>query len=102
MTPLTIAQVCADRGIAPGGTKGAARHLAGVARGLAHHGHSITTYAQRKAEGPHPVPVVGLADLASSKPDVIYERYSLSSGAALAHARKVGASFVLEVDPGRG
>jgi len=98
MTPLTVAQVCADRGIAPGGTKGAARHLAGVARGLAHHGHSITTYAERKPEGPHPVPVVDIGELAASTPDVVYERYSLSSGAALAHAREVGASFVLEVN----
>ena len=99
MSPtLDIAQACADRGIAPGGTKGAARHLAGVAGGLTRLGHRVTTYAEREPVGPHPVPVVGLDELTDSRPDVIYERYSLSSGAALAHARSVGASFVLEVN----
>lgn len=95
---LNVAQVCADRGIAPGGTKGAARHLAGVAGGLSRRGHTVRTYTQRPSEGPHPVPVVDLAALVSSRPDVVYERYSLSSGAGLAHARAVGASFVLELN----
>lgn len=95
---LEIAQVCADPGIAPGATKGAARHLAGVAGGLERLGHRVMTYSERTPVGTHPVRVVGLDRLADSRPDIVYERYSLSSGAALTHARRVGVPFVLEVN----
>ncbi len=96
---LRIAQLCADRGIAPGGTKGAARHLAGVAGGLVEAGHSVTTYSEREQLGPHPVHCVRLAELETATAiDLVYERYSLSSGGGLRYARRLGVPFVLEVN----
>jgi len=98
---LHVAQVCADRGIAPGSTKGAAQHLRGLAAGLANLGHDVITYAAREPEGPYPVPVVGLGDLAdpgADAIDVVYERYSLGHRSGLDHARARGVPFVLEVN----
>lgn len=101
MRPLSIVQVCADRGIAPGSTKGAAQHLRGIAAGLAAASHCVTTYAARRPEGPFPVPVHDLDELESidaSTIDVIYERYSLGHRGGLDLARRIGARFVLEVN----
>jgi len=96
---LRIAQVCADRGIAPGGTKGASRHLAGVAGGLTRLGHTVTTFAAREAVGEHPTRCCSLEALDVVECiDVVYERYSLSSGAGLRTARRIGVPFVLEVN----
>ncbi len=96
---LRIAQVCADRGIAPGGTKGASRHLAGVAAGLARLGHTVTTFTSREAVGDHPARCCSLESLDHVESiDVVYERYSLSSGAGLRNARRLGVPFVLEVN----
>ena len=97
---MRIHQVCADRGVAPGGTKGAARHLASVAGALARAGHQVTTYARRRRDGAdHPVEVRPLADLASAaRPDAVYERYSLGHDAGLEQARGWGVPFVLEVN----
>ncbi len=101
MRHLNIIQLCADRGIAPGSTKGAAQHLRGIAAGLSQAGHTVTTFSQRRAEGRFPVRVFALHKLTpdrASSADVIYERYSLGHRGGLELARAVGANFVLEVN----
>lgn len=101
MSTCTIIQICADRGIAPGSTKGAALHLRGVARGLRAAGANVITYSERPGEGPFPVELRRLHDLTSDAAvaaDVIYERYSLGHRAGLDLARRSGACFVLEVN----
>ncbi len=101
MKPLSIAQLCADRGIAPGSTKGAALHLRGIAGGLTAAGHTVTTYTARPTEGPFPTPVRPLSELTgpgAASVDVVYERYSLGHRAGLDLARRIGADFVLEVN----
>lgn len=99
MSGLRIAQVCADRGIAPGGTKGASLHLRGIAAGLTSIGASVTTYSQRSCEADFPTRVCALGDLPNAIDlDVIYERYSLGHVEGLAEARRRGIPFVLEVN----
>lgn len=101
MSALRIAQVCADPGIAPGATKGAALHLRGMAAGLMAEGHRVATYAARPAEGDHPAPVALLADLERSPREpyeLIYERYALGHLGGLHAARRRGVPFVLEVN----
>lgn len=104
MKSLTIAQVCADRGIAAGATKGASQHLRGIAAGLVGAGHRVVTYTARAPEGPFPVPVRDLTELTgcagSNVPalDIVYERYSLGHRGGLDLARACGAAFVLEVN----
>ena len=97
---VRIHQVCADRGIAPGGTKGAARHLASVATALGRSGHQVITYAARRRAGDdHGAEVRPLAELASAeRPDAVYERYSLGHDAGLEQARRWRVPFVLEVN----
>lgn len=100
-TKLRVAQVCADRGIAPGATKGAAQHLRGIAAGLARAGHQVVTYSARSAEGPFPGEVRPLSELVVSLPgavDLVYERYSLGHRDGLASARARSLKFVLEVN----
>lgn len=98
--PLRIVQVCADRGIAPGATKGASQHLRGIAAGFAGLGHQVVTVAGRRAEGPFPVPVHPLDHLDGlvADADVVYERSSLGHTDGLDAARRHGAAFVLEVN----
>lgn len=98
--PLRVVQVCADRGIAPGATKGAAQHLRGIAAGLRTLGHEVTAVTARSPEGPFPVEVRPLTDLdtLAACADVVYERYSLGHTAGLDAARRTGAVFVLEVN----
>lgn len=98
---MRLAQVCADSGIAPGSTKGAAQHLRGLAAGLLARGHDVTTYSARAAEGAFPSRVVGLDALAaieSGDVDVLYERYALGHRGGLDVARRLGVPFVLEVN----
>ena len=96
---LRIAQVCADRGVAPGGTKGASQHLRGIAAGLTTAGQHVETFTHREAEGPFPVTVRALEDLESCAGfDVVYERYSLGHLGGLRAARRLGVPFVLEVN----
>jgi glycosyltransferase involved in cell wall biosynthesis len=97
---LRIVQVCADRGIAPGATKGASQHLRGIAGEFVALGHQVVTVAGRRAEGPFPVPVQPLDDLDGfvADADVVYERSSLGHTAGLDAARRHGAAFVLEVN----
>lgn len=99
MRPLRIAQVCADAGIAPGGTKGAAQHLRGIASGFRDLGQHVETFTARPPEGQFPVAVRALDELASVRhADVIYERYSLGHRGGLRTARRLGVPFVLEVN----
>ncbi|MDH5238532.1 MAG: glycosyltransferase family 4 protein [Acidimicrobiia bacterium] len=105
MTALDIVQICADRGIAPGSTKGAAQHLRGVAAGLAGSGHRVTTYSLRSPDGPFPNDVQPLKALellhradTPSVDTVVYERYSLGHRGGLALARRLGVPFVLEIN----
>ena len=101
---MRIAQICADSGIAPGSTKGAAQHLRGIAAGFSNLGHDVTTFSARRAEGAFPVEVVGIQELGRDSvpnecaPDVVYERYSLGHLGGLEHARRTGSKFVLEVN----
>lgn len=96
--PLRIAQLCADRGIAPGGTKGASSHLRGMVRGFQALGHEVVTYAARGAEGDFPAPVRPLEALLGAEADLIYERYSLAHLSGLRQARARGIPLVLEVN----
>ncbi len=98
--PIRFLQVCADRGIAPGATKGAAQHLRGIAAGLRNLGHEVTAVTARTPEGPFPVEVRPLAELdtLAGGSDVVYERYSLGHTDGLDSARRSGAAFVLEVN----
>lgn len=99
MTALSIAQVCGDRGIAPGSTKGAAQHLRGIAVGLTALGHHVTTFAARKPQGLYPTPLRPLCDLAHiDDVDVVYERYALGHLAGLEFAQRRRVPFVLEVN----
>lgn len=98
---MRIAQLCADRGIAAGSTKGAAQHLRGIAAGLTRLGDDVTTYTARPPEGEFPVQVHALADFEVATAhtfDVIYERYSLGHCHGLAIARDARRRFVLEVN----
>ena len=97
---MRILQVCADRGIAPGSTKGAAQHLRGLAAGLLALGHDVTTVTARPPEGPFPAPVQPLQDLdhLTAPIDAVYERYSLGHRGGLELARRLDRPFVLEVN----
>ncbi len=110
---MKIAYVCADRGIPLLGDKGASVHLRGVTSALIRRGHEVTVIC-RRIEGGNPPPeaariqplpeseadpAAGLEDLLGpARVDVVLERYSLSSGPALAAARRLGVPFVLEVN----
>lgn len=101
MTALSVIQVNADRGIAPGTTKGAALHLRGVAAGLESCGHSVVTYSARAAEGSFPTEVRPLDRLdvpTIAEADMVYERYALGHRTGLELARAAGVRFVLEVN----
>jgi glycosyltransferase involved in cell wall biosynthesis len=99
MSALRIAQVCADRGVVPGGTKGASQHLRGIADGLRGLGQHVETFAAQLPRGDFPVVVRPLKDLSSAwNFDVVYERYSLGHRGGLQTARRLGAPFVLEVN----
>ena len=98
--PIRFLQVCADPGIAPGATKGAAQHLRGIAAGLRNLGHDVTTATARAPDGPFPTEVRPLAELEAlaGRCDVVYERCSLGHTDGLDAARRSGAAFVLEVN----
>jgi len=98
---MRIAQVCADRGIAPGSTKGAAQHLRGIAAGLTKLGHHVVTFSARRSESDFPVPVRGIDEFdveTAATFDVIYERYSLGHQHGLDTAVAAERRFVLEVN----
>ena len=103
---MLIFQICADVGIAPGGTKGAAIHLQQIAAALQSRGHRVVTIARREAVfiNPHPVPVRSLdqglenAVVEFGLPDLVYERYALGHLGGLDFARRRGVPFMLEVN----
>ncbi len=99
MTSYRIAQVCADRGIDPVGTKGASQHLRGIAAGLASLGHRVELFSERQADSTFPTESRPLTDLSTEAAiDVVYERLSLGHRGGLDHARRLGIPFVLEVN----
>jgi glycosyltransferase involved in cell wall biosynthesis len=103
---MLIFQICADVGIAPGGTKGAAVHLQQIAGALQSRGHRVVTIARREAIfiNPHPAPVRSLdqgietAMFEFGIPDLVYERYALGHLGGLEFARRRGVPFMLEVN----
>ena len=99
MRSLCIAQVSADRGIDPNGTKGASQHLRGIAAGLMELGHRVETYTARPTSGTFPTNIHPLDALqAATGIDVVYERLSLGHRSGFEHARRLGVPFVLEVN----
>lgn len=118
-----LAYICADRGIAPDGTKGASVHFRQMGRALAAAGVDLEAFAM-KLRDPDAVgfrvEVIGhrskgkgldaeVRMLASSGAllerlekrgpfDAVYERFSLFAPAGLAYARSQGVPFILEVN----
>lgn len=123
---MKVAYVCADPGIPVFGQKGASIHIQEVLRVLLQQGAEITLFAQRLGgEVPHAfrtlkivtLPALPGTDeetrahaalnantvlaeqLAAAGPfDVVYERYSLWSHAAITYAHSLGIPGVLEVN----
>lgn len=119
-----IAYLCADPGIPVFGTKGASVHVQEIVRAFRARGDDVTVYATRRGDavpddladldvvtvgvekGPaavreqHVRAAAGqLADLATeTRPDLVYERYSLFSGAGARVHRRTGAALVVEVN----
>lgn len=119
----SVAYLCADPGIGPDGSKGASVHFRSLAAAFAKLGIALDVTMVRAGDGsvfaPHPCRVVSLRRarglegelhqlghgsvlldaLAAAGPHAaVYERLSLFSGAGLAHARRLGVPFVLEVN----
>ncbi len=123
---MKVAYVCADPGIPVFGQKGASIHIQEVLRVLLQQGDEITLFAQRLGgEVPHAFRALKIVTLptlpgtdeetraraalnanavlaehlsATGPFDVVYERYSLWSHAALTYAHKAGIPTVLEVN----
>ncbi len=101
---MRIFFVSGDRGIPPGGTKGASVHLRALAGALSRAGHQLVTFSPRSGDFPTPlVPLDGPSSLLeeadrSGPPDVVYERYSLGHVAGLEAARVLGCPLLLEVN----
>ena len=101
---MRVFLVCGDRGIPPGGTKGASVHLRALAEALTRAGHELVTFSPRAGDFPTPlVPLEGPVSLLDEAarggtPDVVYERYSLGHVAGLEAARALGRPLLLEVN----
>ncbi len=118
-----VAYLCADPGIGPDGSKGASVHFRSLAAAFTKLGIALDVTMVRAGDGsvfaPHPCRIVGmrrarglegelhqlghgsvlLDALAAAGPHAaVYERLSLFSCAGLAHARRLGVPFVLEVN----
>jgi glycosyltransferase involved in cell wall biosynthesis len=109
---MRIAYVCADNGIPLGGRKGASVHLRSLSAGMVWRGHQVLL-ACRRTDGDDAA-VAGIdierlpaedqqmawlhAMLREFQADTLLERYSLSTGPALAVARKLGFPYVLELN----
>lgn len=123
---MRIAYVCADPGIPVFGRKGASRHVREVIRALTRAGANVELFATRH-DGQVPkdlesLPVHPLTQIPKWTPaarekvavsanrdlrlaleqaqpfDLIYERYSLWSFAAIAHAKFTGVPSLLEIN----
>lgn len=122
---MRVAYVCADPGVPVFGCKGCSIHVQAVVHALTRLGASVTLFATRASGQPPaglkqirlvplPVPPGSGADreraaaaandelrsaLGREKPfDLVYERYSLWSFAAMEHARAAGLPALLEVN----
>ncbi|PDV97325.1 glycosyltransferase family 4 protein [Candidatus Chloroploca asiatica] len=123
---MRVAYVCADPGVPVFGTKGSSVHVQAVLRALLRRGLEVTLFASR-FDGPLPADLAAVTcvplplppkgatrireaallaaneDLAAaldrSGPfDLVYERYSLWSYAAMGYAQRTGVPGVLEVN----
>src|SRR5207249_6257338 len=121
---MRIAYVCADSGVPVFGRKGCSVHVQEMIRAFRRGGANVELFAAR-ADGPlppelegvrvHRLPAVraaapgivavellnrALAVALSQAPpcDMVYERYSLWSAAAMEHAHAAGVPGVLEVN----
>ncbi len=109
---MRIAYVCADRGIPLGGRKGASVHVRSVSAGLARRGHQVLLACRRTDGDDATVPGVVIERLPAEDEqmawlfgvlrefpaDTLLERYSLSTGPALAVASNLGIPSVLELN----
>jgi glycosyltransferase involved in cell wall biosynthesis len=123
---MRIAYVCADPGVPVFGAKGCSVHVQEVIRAFRRSGAAVELFAARTGgDRPtdlsdlrfHAMPSARRGDLAARERaalaangpladalraagpfDLVYERYSLWSYAAMDHARSVGAAGVLEVN----
>lgn len=101
---MRIHAVCADRGIAIDGSKGASVHLRSILGALVAEGAEVTLFCRRLPAAPPdlPFPVRPLEQLDraldSERPDLVYERYSLGHRRAMDLARVRGLNFALEVN----
>lgn len=110
---MRVLYLCADRGIASGGSKGASAHLRNLGAALVRRGHDVLL-ACRRTDGGNPLdPGIELRRLPSEEAEhadwlegairdwgaeVVLERYSLSSGPAGVACRATGLPLVLEVN----
>ncbi len=89
---MRILSVNQDPGISPERKKGAAIHLRAMREAFRALGAEVIP-----VDSPDPT-ASRAAVLAAGSVDLVYERYSLSSGPAAALARELGVPFVLEVN----
>jgi glycosyltransferase involved in cell wall biosynthesis len=109
---MRIAYLCADRGIPLGGRKGASVHVRSLSASLARRGHQVLLTCRRIDGDDATVAGVDVARLPAEDKqmawlravlrefpaDTLLERYSLSTGPALAVARQLGIPYVLELN----
>ena len=123
---MRVAYVCADPGLPVFGHKGGSVHVQEVIRGLRRAGHSVELLATRRGGAPPAdladMAVTALPPIGRGSPgtreaegrranhgltealgaigpvDLVYERYSLWSSAAMAWARRTQTPAVLEVN----
>ena len=123
---MRIAYVCADAGVPVFGRKGSSVHVQEMIRALQRHGARVELFAARVGEPPpsgfDALPIHRLPSIRDAEPaghaaavaalnhelaaaieragpyDLVYERYSLWSFAAMEHARAAGTPGLLEVN----
>jgi glycosyltransferase involved in cell wall biosynthesis len=123
---MRIAYVCADAGVPVFGRKGGSVHVQEMIRALQRHGARVELFAARAGEPPlsgfDALPIHRLPSIRDAEPaghaaavaalnhelaaaieragpyDLVYERYSLWSFAAMEHARAAGTPGLLEVN----
>ncbi|NCC33535.1 MAG: glycosyltransferase, partial [Chloroflexia bacterium] len=123
---MRVAYVCADPGVPVFGTKGSSVHVQAVLRALLRRGLEVTLLASR-FDGPPPADLAAVTCVALPRPpkgathtreaallaanedlaaalersgpfDLVYERYSLWSYAAMGYAQRTGVPGLLEVN----
>jgi len=92
---MRVVHVNQDPGISPTKKKGAAVHLEAMRRAFEQLGAEVIAIDESRAEGVR----AGLQAAAQAGPlDLVYERYTIGSGAAFDFARATGTRYVLEVN----